>query len=140
MFIDINYFAVFLAAVASMGVGFFWYSPMFLGKPWMKERGMTPTSLKKAQKQMGRLYGLSFLVSLITACVLAHAIYIYQVFYISSPLTAGFLTAFWMWLGFVLPVQITATLFGNQNWKLLTIDTGYQLAAVLTMGIVLGLL
>jgi hypothetical protein len=136
---EVNFLAVFLAAMASMAVGFLWYSPMLLGKLWMKEKGYTSESLKSAQKEMGKLYGLSFVVALITAYVLSHVAFLSNYFYNYPMLQTGITTAFWMWLGFIMPVQVTATIFGDKNWKLLGIDTGYQLTSILVMGVVIGL-
>lgn len=46
-----------------------------------------------------------------------------------------------MWLGFVMPVQVTTTIFSDKkNWKLFAIDTGYQLVSLLGMGLVLGMM
>jgi dipeptide/tripeptide permease len=70
--VEVNYLAVFVAAVVSMILGFAWYSPLILGKPWMKAKGFTSESLKKAQEKMGKMYALSFVVALITAYVLSH--------------------------------------------------------------------
>lgn len=136
---EINYVAVLLAGVVSMVVGFLWYGPLF-GKPWMKEKGITPESMKTSQSELGQLYGMSFVLSLITAFVLTHVMTLSEYFYHYAPLTTGLNTAFWMWLGFIMPVQMTATLFGNKNWKLFGIDTGYQLAFVLAMAVVIALL
>jgi hypothetical protein len=140
MNIEVNYVAVLLAAIVSMAVGFLWYSPVILGKPWMKEKGLSSESLKKAQKEMGKLYGLSFVVAIISAFVLSHVMTLAQNFYNYSALSTGITSAFWMWVGFIMPVQMTATIFGDKNWKLLGIDTGYQLVSILAMGVVLGLL
>ncbi|MEN9406897.1 MAG: hypothetical protein RLZZ455_113 [Candidatus Parcubacteria bacterium] len=141
MTIEVNYLAVLLAGVVSMVLGFLWYSPIILGKPWMKERGFTAESMKKAQKEMGKLYGVSFVVSLITAYVLSHVMTLSMSFFRYDALTAGFSTAFFMWLGFVMPVQLTGTIFSDKkNWKLLAIDTGYQLVSLLGMGVVLSML
>ncbi len=141
MNIEINYLAIFFASVASMGVGFLWYSPLLVGKQWMHERGMTEATLKKAQAEMGKLYALSFAVSLVTAYVLAHVLTLSQNTYESTNLLAGISSAFWMWLGFMMPVQVTQTIFSDaKNWKLFAIDCGYQFASVITMGMVLGLL
>lgn len=140
MEITVNYLAVILASIASMALGFLWYSPMVLGKTWMKEKGFTQESLKKAQKEMGKLYGLSFVVSLVTAYVLSHVMTMSSNFFHYSMLSTGLTSAFWMWLGFMMPVQITATIFGTKNWKLLGIDTGYQLVSIMAMGVVLALL
>lgn len=137
--IPVNFAAVFLAAVVSMIVGFAWYGPL-LGKAWMKERKLTSESIKKARKEMGKLYGLSFIVSINTAFILSHVMTLSENFYGYPKLSTGAITGFWMWLGFMMPVQTTATIFGDRNWRLLAIDTGYQLASLLGMGIVLGLL
>ena len=140
MGITVNYLAVLIAAVASMALGFLWYSPMLLGKPWMKLKGYTEEGLKSAQKQMGPLYGVSFFVALITAYVLSHVMALSTNFYHYPAVQTGLTSGFWMWLGFVMPVQVTAAIFGDKNWKLLGLDTGYQLVSLLAMGVVLGLL
>lgn len=139
MDIEVNFLAVLLAAVASMGVGFLWYSPIVLGNQWMKLKGYTKDSLQKAQKEMGKLYALSFAVALITAFVLSHVMTMSENFYGYPKLQTGLHTAFWMWLGFIMPVQMTATIFGDKKWALFKIDTGYQLVSTIVMGAVLGL-
>lgn len=140
MNIEVNFLAVIAAGVVSMTLGFLWYSPMVLGKLWMKEKGMTPESLKKEQKQMGKYYGISFLVSLITAYVLSHVMILSSSFFQYTALQTGLSSALWMWLGFIMPVQLTNTIFGEKNWKLFKIDTGYQLVSILSMGVVLAVL
>lgn len=138
MNIEVNLIAVLIAAILSMAVGFLWYGQLF-GKQWMKLKGYTQENLKKEQKQMGKYYGLSFLLSLLAAYVLSHVITLSQNFFQQDLLTTGLTSAFWMWLGFVFTVQTTNTIFGDKKWKLLVIDTGYQLASLLVIGIVLSL-
>lgn len=138
--VPINYLAVLAAAIVSMGIGFLWYSEAVLGKPWMKEKGITKEAIKKEQKEMGKYYALSFVLALITAYILSHVMVFSENYFHMSPLTTGLMSGFWMWLGFMMPVQATATIFGGKNWKLLGIDTGYQLASILAMGVVIGLL
>lgn len=140
MNVDVNYLAVFLAALSSMVVGFIWYSPAVLGKPWMKAMGYTAEGLKKAQKEMGKWYGASFVLALVTAYVLSHVMTLSVNFFHYPLLSTGLITAFWMWLGFVMPVQVTGEIFGAKRWTLLAINTGYQLATLLVMGVILGLL
>jgi hypothetical protein len=139
MGVEVNYISVLVAAVVSMALGFLWYGPL-LGKPWMKEKGLTAEKLKNEQKQMGMYYGLSFLVSLVTAYVLFHIMALSMAYFNLPKLQTGLTSAFWVWLGFMMPVQLTATIFGGKNWKLFGIDTGYQLVSVLGMGAVLGYL
>ncbi|MGH7204295.1 MAG: DUF1761 domain-containing protein [Candidatus Levyibacteriota bacterium] len=140
MNIEVNYLGVLLAGVASMALGFLWYHPVLFGKPWMKLMGHTAEGLKKAQKEMGKLYGLSFVVSLITAYVLFHVMTLSMNFFHYPKLQAGLTSAFWMWIGFVMPVQLTDTIFSHKKWNLWAINTGYQLASLIVMAVVLALL
>jgi hypothetical protein len=140
MEVAVNYVAVLLAAVASMLVGFAWYSPALFGKPWMKLMGYTQESLKKAQKQMGSLYAISFVLSLVSAYVLSHVMVLSENYFHYDTFSTGINTAFWMWVGFVMPVQLTGEIFGGKKWMLFVINSGYQLASMLLMAIVLSLM
>jgi hypothetical protein len=140
MQIEVNYLSVFIAAVASMVVGFAWYSPTLFGNQWMKYMGLNMKSIKKAQKEMGSLYMLSFVVALFSAFVLSHVMTMSESYFGYTRLATGITSAFWMWLGFIMPVQVTDTIFGNKKWGLFKINTSYQLASLIAMGIVLGIL
>lgn len=138
--VQINLLSVLVAAIASTVVGFVYYSPAVLGKPWMKLMGMTEKSMKEAQKKMGPMYGLSFVATLVAAYVLAHFVFLADYFYSIDPMTTGLTTAFFAWLGFVMPVQLTDFIFGGKKLNLFLINTGYQLVSFLAMGAVIGLM
>lgn len=138
MNIEVNYLALFLAGVASMVVGFVWYSPLLFAKPWMKLMGYTAESMEAAKKAMGKTYFISFLATLVSGYVLAHVMVMSENFFHYDRLSTGLISAFWMWLGFVAPVQMTDVLFGNKKLQLFLINTGYQLASLLAMGVVLA--
>lgn len=145
MDIQVNYISVFVAAIVSMAAGFLWYSPVLFAKPWMKLMGFTADGLKKMQKEMSMMYGLSFVLSLLTAYVLFHIMTLSINFFHYSKISTGLISAFWIWLGFVMPVQVTGVIFGQKGvgkdqWSLLAINTGYQLAALLLMGATIGVL
>jgi hypothetical protein len=141
MNVEVNFLAVLLAAVVNMAIGFSWYSPVMFAKRWMKLMGYTSESMKKDQKQMGKWYGLSFVVALITGYVLSHVMVLSEYFFHHTMLMTGLSTAFWMWFGFVMPVQLTTVIFStNKNFELFAINTGYQLAAMLAMGVTIGLM
>lgn len=137
--IEVNYMAVLLAVVASMVVGFVYYSPFVLGKPWMKLMGMGKDDMKPKGPEMAKLYGTSAVLALVTAYVLYHVMTMSMAFFNYSPLSTGLTSAFWMWLGFIMPVQATEVLFSKKPVKLFVINTGYQLVSLLVMGVVIGL-
>lgn len=140
MNIPVNFLAVLVAGIASMAVGFLWYSPVLFAKPWMKLMGHTEKSMKEGQKEMGKTYTISFVLALVTAYVLVHMMVMARAFFKYDMLSTGLITAFWMWLGFVMPVQATDALFGSRKWKLFFINTGYQLASLMAMAVVLALM
>ena len=140
MNVEVNYVAVLVAGVAAMVVGFVWYGPMLFGKQWMKLMGYTKEGMEAAKKEMGKTYSISFVLSLVSAYVLSHVMTMSMGAYNYSAVMTGLTSAFWMWLGFVMPVQATDVLFGGKKFKLLAINTGYQLASLLVMGVVLGLM
>jgi hypothetical protein len=137
IFEGVNLWAVLVAAVSTMVVGFLWYSPVLFAKPWTVLMGYDPNDKAKMdemRKSMGKSFGISFVASLIAAFVLGKII---EVTTVDSALY-GMKIGFAVWLGFVTTVQLTAKLFGNQPTKLYLINTGYQLVCYLVMGAILA--
>lgn len=136
--VEVNFVSVFAAAIAFMALGFLWYSKTLFGKIWAKEKGYSDSDLKTEQKKMGPLYGLIFLMGVLTAYVLFHIMAFSTAFYGLDKVTTGLQSGFWIWLGFIMPTQVGSTIFGSKNWKLFSIDTLYQLTGMLLMGTVIG--
>jgi Protein of unknown function (DUF1761) len=136
-FLGVNLWAVLVSALATMVVGFVWYSPMLFANPWMKLMGYDPNDKAKIaemQKSAGPSYAMSLIASILSAFVLGKLIAV-----------AGFATAvdglkigLVVWLGFVTTVQLTNALFSHQRNKLYMINTGYQLVCYVVMGAILG--
>jgi hypothetical protein len=135
--LGIRLLPVLVAAVATMVVGFIWYSPFLFAKPWTILMGYDPNDKAKMdemRKGAGKTYTLAFVASLASAFVLAKII---DVASVNSALY-GMKVAFAVWLGFVTTVQLTGALFGRQPTKLYLINTGYQLVCYLVMGAILA--
>jgi len=130
-FAGINIWGVLVAAVATMIIGFIWYSPMLFAKPWTRLMGI---DMNDKAKLAGKLYGMSFVASIVSAVVLAKIIDITTV----NTIPYGMKVGFAVWLGFVATVQLTGALFGKQPIKLFLINTGYQLVCYLAMGAILA--
>ncbi len=132
---DINYGAVGVCAVLSMVFGSLWYGPLF-GKAWLEGNGVTAGNLTRtgAQKNAGSLYVFQFVLSLLQLLVLAR--------FINSALDAsGVETAFWVWLGFVVPTIAGLSLWnarpGETRMTIFFISAGYQLVSLLAFGYIL---
>lgn len=133
----INLWSVLVAAVAIMILGFLWYSPFLFARPWTVLMGYDPNDkakIEEMQKGAGKIYGVAFVASLVSAFVLAKIIDITTV----NSVFYGMKIGFAMWLGFVTTVQLTGVLFAKQPVKLYLINTGYQLVCYLAMGAILA--
>jgi hypothetical protein len=136
-FMGVNLWSVLAAAVATMILGFLWYSPLLFAKPWTLAMGYDPNDkakMEEMRKGAGKLYGITFIASLISAFVLGKVIEITTV----NSIFYGMKIGFAVWLGFVTTVQLTSTLFKKRPIKLYLIDTGYQLVCYLVMGAILA--
>jgi hypothetical protein len=136
-FTGVNPWAVAVSAVATMVIGFLWYSPLLFARPWMRLMGHDPNDkaqLAEMQKSAGKLYGMTFVATIVSAVVLAKIIDMTSVVTVFYGMKVGFA----VWLGLVATVQLTGALFGKQPMKLFLINTGYQLACYLTMGAILA--
>ncbi len=136
-FMGVNLLSVLAAAIATMILGFLWYSPFLFAKPWTLAMGYDPNDkakMEEMRKGAGKLYGITFVASLLSAFVLAKII---DVTTVTSALY-GMKIGFAVWLGFVTTVQLTSTLFKRRPIKLYLIDTGYQLVCYLVMGAILA--
>ena len=136
-FCGINPWSVLVASVATMVIGFLWYSPLLFARPWMRLMGYDPddkAKLAEMQKGAGKLYGITFVATLISAAVLAKIIDLTSVVTVLYGMKVGF----GIWLGFVATTQLTGALFTKQPMKLFLINTGYQLVCYMVMGGILA--
>lgn len=112
---EINLWAVAAATAVMFAVGAFWYMVPF-AKVWGKMHGFDELSEKEqkaAMQSMGPIYGLQLVVTIISAFVLTH-------FLTAYPELEFYKLAFFMWLGFVMPAQVSDVLFGGTKPEWLT--------------------
>lgn len=138
---EINYWAVLVSAVAAMVVGAVWYGPLF-GKMWMAGMGwdkLPPEEVEKKKKSAGTAYIQQFVGALLTAYVLAHVLWAYS---IALPevvgIAAGLQGAFWLWVGFILPVVYGKKLWEGKRLAYVAVDLGHYLVSLLVMGMILA--
>ncbi len=130
---SVNLLAVIVSAVLSMVVGSLWYGPIF-GKKWMKLISMTKEEMEKGKKDMPKTYGMMFVGSLVTSYVLAMTVGMAA----TKDVATGVIIAFWIWLGFIVPVKLSEVLFEKKAWDLFYIENGYYLVFLLIAGGVIG--
>lgn len=136
--VPINYFAVLVAAVASMVLGGLWYGPLF-GKQWIALAGVNPMNMPGGKAAARKGYVIGFLGSLVMAYTLAHALVFASAYLNAGGVSAGLMAGFWNWLGFIAPVLLGAVLWEGKSWKLWTLNAAYYLVSLSLMGMILAL-
>ncbi len=130
----VNYLAVLGAAVASFVLGSLWYGFLF-GKYWMKLMSFTPQSMKKMKLTPAKAMTLGFLVTLLTAFVLAQLLGLLN----ASTLGASLQLAGWLWLGISGPLLLGSFLWEGKSLKLWAFNASYRLLELLLMASILAL-
>lgn len=132
---QINYLAILVAAVVSMVIGSIWYGPLF-GKKYMHEMGMDSWSEDKKnamKKSMMMSYVGQFIASVVTFYVLARFMGATG----QVDVAGGIAVAFWVWLGFVLPLKFGEAIWGGKM-SLFWIGVSANLVTLLAVGAILG--
>ncbi|OGC50632.1 hypothetical protein A2716_03015 [candidate division WWE3 bacterium RIFCSPHIGHO2_01_FULL_40_23] len=131
---QINLLSVLLGSVASMAIGFLWYSPFMFGKHWMKAMGFDAKSMEKMKESMDmrKTYSLAFLSSLVTTYVLNVVTLNFDVLYVWEGVIASFI----LWLGFIAPVKFIDFLFSRKSTDLFLIDSFYQLSCLVIASVI----
>jgi hypothetical protein len=133
----INFVAVLISAIVSMIIGWVWYGPLF-GKKFKDAMGWSnhsPEEVARMKKSMTKSYVLQFIGSLVMFFVMS--------WYVNTSVNRGIVgalgNAFGLWLGFVVPLSLSNTLWGGK-WSLFWMNIGCMLVTFLAAGVIMGAL
>jgi hypothetical protein len=127
----VNWLAVLVAGISAFVLGGVWYSPALFGKAWMADNNLSMETIKKGNKS--KIFGISFVLSLVMAANLAMFLNDAKTD-VSWGAIAGFLSGIWVF-GFV----AIHGLFEYRSWRLIFINGGYSVVALVLMGAIIGL-
>ena len=130
--VTVNYWHAAVAAIAAFAVGALWYGPLF-GKQWMKLSGITPQKMKSSKKSPAKSMGIGFVLTVVTAtilaCVLAHVQ--------AGTMAEALQIAFVIWLGFPMPVEAGSVIWEGKPFKLLVLNSLHSLVSLLIMAAII---
>ncbi|MFZ1654619.1 MAG: DUF1761 domain-containing protein [Candidatus Moraniibacteriota bacterium] len=132
---EINYWAVVTSAIVSMVIGSIWYGPLF-GKRFMEATGMNEWSKEKqaaSKRAMPKAYLGQFGASLVMFFVFAWYIGLSG----HPGALGGINNAFWVWIGFVVPLALGNALWGGKM-TVFWLNIGNMLATLLAAGAIIG--
>jgi Protein of unknown function (DUF1761) len=133
----INWVAVLVAGISAFVIGGVWYSPGLFGRAWMKDNNLSEEEIKKGNK--GKIFGFTLIFSLLMAVNLA--------MFLKDPdsldygtrtnitwgMTSGFLAGIWTFCAIAIH-----SLFELKSWRLIFINGGYTIVALVLMGAIIG--
>lgn len=134
---EINYWAVLIVTLLSMGLGALWYSPVMFLNRWAKLARIDLGAQQGAPVAVPML--VAFAVTFLTAWVLAGSVAIAWHFYEGDFFVAAIVTGVTLWAGFTASRFITHDVFEGRPSQLTVLNIGFELATVLIMTIVIGL-
>ncbi len=137
----VNLLAVLVAGIVPMIIGMLWYGPLF-GKRWMALMETTPEEIREGFSPL-RTYGVSFLLSLVTAFALAQLIAEIAPGSASYPggrsAMVGAHVGLMALIAFVLPVAHQGVAFEARKAGLAWLNVGYNGVALIGQAVVLAM-
>ncbi|MEJ0021989.1 MAG: DUF1761 domain-containing protein [Candidatus Doudnabacteria bacterium] len=131
----VNWLAILVSAVASMIIGSIWFGPLF-GKMYMSAVGMDKWSPEKQaamKKSMMMTYVWQFIASVVMFYVFAR----FVVGLNQLTVSGSVMTAFWVWIGFIVPQKLGDSLWGGKM-TLFWLGIGGSAVTLLATGLVIG--
>jgi hypothetical protein len=138
---SINWLAVLVAGISAFVVGGIWYSPGLFGNAWMKDNNFTEEQIKSGGNK-GKIFGWTFIFSLLMAANLGMFLAdttpectgnCAQKADMSWGAIAGFLAGIWTFCAIAIH-----SLFEQKPWRLILINGGYSVVALILMGAIIG--
>jgi hypothetical protein len=125
-YLHFNHLSILVAALYQWILGALWYS-LFFAKPWMALTGHQAGTRPK-----GAIIGMisSFIGGLVLSFALAHVVFWSG----AATICEGILIGLICWLGFIAMPLLAETIYERRSFKLLAINAGYWMAAVLVSG------
>jgi len=152
---EINFLALFVAALSTLVIGFIWYNPKVFGSIWMRESGLTEEKMKGANMPVIFIMAVffAFLISMILQFLTIHqwgalgmiggdlstAKPSYNAFMADygtafRTFKHGALHGFLTGLFLAFPMTATNALFERKSWKYTFINSGYWIVCFMVMG------
>ncbi len=131
---EVNWLAVIVAGLVPLIVGALWYGPLF-GKRWLALMEMTAEEIQEGFNPL-RTYGLSFVLALLTAYILAQLLAMTGGS--GGSAMVGVHLALMVLVAFVLPVAQQGVTFEKRKAGLAWLNIAYNGVALILQAVVLS--
>ena len=141
---EVNLLAVLVAGIVPMIVGALWYGPLF-GKRWLQLMETTAEEIQEKGINPLKTYGVSFLLALVTAFILAQlfagmggAARVVSIAGKSGDALAGVYLALMTLIAFILPVGYQSVAYEDRKAGLFWLNLGHNGVALLGQAVIVA--
>ena len=141
---EVNLLAVLVAGIVPMIVGVLWYGPLF-GKRWLQLMETTAEEIQEKGINPLKTYGVSFLLALVTASILAQlfagmggAARVVSIAGKSGDALAGVYLALMALIAFILPVGYQSVAYEDRKAGLFWLNLGHNGVALLGQAVIVA--
>ena len=141
---EVNLLAVLVAGIVPMIVGVLWYGPLF-GKRWLQLVETTAEEIQEKGINPLKTYGVSFLLALVTAFILAQlfagmggAARVVSIAGKSGDALAGVYLALMALIAFILPVGYQSVAYEERKAGLFWLNLGHNGVALLGQAVIVA--
>lgn len=131
--IEVSFWPILAAGVASVLIGWVWYHPKVFGSAWMRMSQITPEMAERGKKRMPVMALAALLASMLVAYVMSFM----GPFLVYPDLLGAFELGFWIWIGFVAPAMLGMVLWEQKPIRLYLINALYWLVVLVVMALIL---
>jgi hypothetical protein len=132
--VDINYWAVLVAGVVNIAIGFVWYAKGVFGTKWAQDLGKNLDEMGKDKKAQMRAMPIMVVGSFLMPYILAHFVGYTN----TTDWVGGVVTALWAFVGFSLTMGAMNYAFAQKKLRLFLIEYGNILVSMVVAGAILG--
>lgn len=129
--LDVNYFAILVAALSSFMLGGVWYSKALFKNAWLESIGLTDQDLQSANPKL--IFCGSF--SLVFTAAFMMSLFLGKNASLGESISTGFVIGFF-WISSALGISY---IFEQRPLKLFLINGGYHILQFSLMGLILGI-
>lgn len=123
---DVNFWAILVAALANMAIGFFWYSPKVFGDQWAEEA--LHKKIEECKCSVWHIVG-AFIIALIMAWVISLIVHWMHIMNVAQGAALGF----FFWLGFIATTHLSGVIWGSTPLKVYIINVCYWLLSLIVV-------
>jgi hypothetical protein len=128
------YWDIFVAAAASIVIGFLWYGPIF-GKSWMKLMNISEKQMQDAKKK--GMPASTWIWMLISTLVMIGVLKVVLIRFGTTTYVEAIKDGAMLWLGLVAPVQLGQVMWENRPWGLFLLNTAYYVVNLVVAAVLL---